>query len=113
MNKAWLYILVGGMFETVWATTMDLSECFTDLFWTVVTMLLMPISVIFLNKGLKMGLPTGPSYSVWVGIGAIGSVVVGMVLFGEFPNLLGYFFLLLIIAGVIGLNMVTEGDSPS
>jgi quaternary ammonium compound-resistance protein SugE len=57
-----------------------------------------------------MGLPTGPSYSVWVGIGAIGSVAVGMVLFGEFPNLLGYVFLLLIIAGVIGLNMVTGSE---
>ncbi len=111
MNRAWLYILVGGAFETVWATTMDLSECFTDLFWTLVTLAIMPVSVIFLNMGLKMGLPTGPSYSVWVGIGAIGSVVVGMVLFGEFPNLIGYVCLVLIIAGVIGLNLVTESES--
>jgi quaternary ammonium compound-resistance protein SugE len=51
MNNAWLWILVGGIFETVWATTMDLSECFTDLFWTVVTLLIMPISVIFPTKG--------------------------------------------------------------
>ncbi|MBR2093075.1 MAG: multidrug efflux SMR transporter [Candidatus Methanomethylophilaceae archaeon] len=111
MNKAWLYILIGGMFETVWATTMDLSECFTDMFWTAVTIAVMPVSVIFLNKAMKMGLPTGPSYSVWVGIGAVGSVVVGMILFGEFPNLIGYACLALIIAGVIGLNLVTEGES--
>ena len=109
MNAAWLWVLIGGVFETLWATTMDLSECFTDLFWTAVTILIMPISVVFLNRGLKMGLPTGPSYSVWVGIGAIGSVVVGMMLFGEFPNLVGYLCLALIIAGVIGLNLVTEG----
>ncbi|MBR6203805.1 MAG: multidrug efflux SMR transporter [Candidatus Methanomethylophilaceae archaeon] len=109
MSIAWLWVLVGGIFETMWATTMDLSECFTDLFWTAVTIAIMPISVIFLNKGLKMGLPTGPCYSVWVGIGAIGSVAVGMVLFGEFPNLVGYACLALIIAGVIGLNLVTEG----
>ena len=107
MNKSWLWILVGGVFETAWATTMDLSECFTDVFWTVVTILIQPISVIFLNRGLKEGLPMGPSYSVWVGIGAIGSVVVGMMLFGEFPSLLGYLFLALIIAGVVGLNIVT------
>ena len=109
MNAAWLWVLIGGVFETLWATTMDLSECFTDLFWTAVTILIMPISVVFLNRGLKMGLPTGPSYSGWVGIGAIGSVVVGMMLFGEFPNLVGCLCLTLIIAGVIGLNLVTEG----
>ncbi len=107
-----MWILIGGLFETVWATTMDLSECFSNLFWTAVTMAIMPISVIFLNVGLKAGLPTGPCYSVWVGIGAIGSVIVGMLLFGEFPNMLGYLFLLLILAGVVGLNMVTESQSP-
>ncbi len=108
MSKAWFWVLIGGIFETLWATTMDLSDGFSDLFWTVVTILILPISVVFLNKGMSMGLPTGPSYSVWVGIGAIGSVIVGMILFGEFPSISGYFFLLLIIAGVIGLNMVTK-----
>lgn len=108
MNKAWVYIIVGGFFETVWATTMKLSNCFTDIFWTVATIVLLPISVILLDKAFKMGLPTGPSYSVWVGIGAVGAVIVGIILFGDIPNLIGFGFLALIIAGVIGLNMVTE-----
>ena len=110
MSKAWLWVLLGGMFETVWATAMDLSEGFTDLFWVAVTILLMPLSVIFLNKGLKSGLPVGPCYSVWVGIGAAGAVIVGMILFGEFPNIYGYFFLALILAGVIGLNLITGSE---
>ena len=108
MSKAWFWVLIGGLFETLWATTMDLSDGFSDMFWTLVTIAVLPISVVFLNKGLKMGLPTGPCYSVWVGIGAVGSVIVGMVLFGEYPNPAGYLFLMLIIAGVVGLNIVTE-----
>lgn len=107
MNKLWLYIFIGGVFETLWATTMSFSNTFTDLFWTVVTIVILPISVIFLYKALDGGLPTGPSYAVWVGIGAIGAVIVS-ILMGSVPNLMGFFFLGVLIAGVIGLNLVTE-----
>jgi len=107
MNKLWLYIFIGGVFETLWATTMSFSNTFTDLFWTAVTIVILPISVIFLYKALDGGLPTGPSYAVWVGIGAIGAVIVS-ILMGSVPNLMGFFFLGVLIAGVIGLNLVTE-----
>lgn len=107
MNKLWAYILIGGVFETAWATTMRLSETFTDPFWTFVTIAIIPISIIFLYKALNGGLPTGPSYSVWVGIGAIGAVVVSILL-GEGPNLMGFVFLGILIAGIIGLNLVSE-----
>lgn len=107
MNKLWLYIFIGGVFETLWATTMSFSNTFTDLFWTAVTIVILPISVIFLYKALDGGLPTGPSYAVWVGIGAIGAVIVS-ILMGSVPNLIGFFFLGVLIAGVIGLNLVTE-----
>ena len=107
MNKLWLYIFIGGVFETLWATTMSFSNTFTDPFWTVVTIVILPISVIFLYKALDGGLPTGPSYAVWVGIGAIGAVIVSIMM-GSVPNLMGFFFLGVLIAGVIGLNLVTE-----
>ena len=107
MNPAWILILIGGVFETVWATAMSFSNCYTDMFWTVATMLLIPISVIFLYAALKKGLPTGPAYSVWVGIGAIGAVVVS-ILMGNPPNLMGFFFLAILIAGIVGLNLVSE-----
>ena len=107
MNAAWLLIFVGGIFETVWATTMSFSDCYTDLFWTAATMLLIPISVIFLYAALKRGLPTGPAYSVWVGIGAVGAVIVSIWM-GKAPNLMGFFFLGILIAGIIGLNLVSE-----
>lgn len=107
MNKLWIYIFIGGIFETLWATTMSFSNVFTDPFWTIVTILILPISVIFLYKALDGGLPSGQSYSVWVGIGAIGAVIVS-ILMGDVPNLMGFFFLGVLIAGVIGLNLVSE-----
>ena len=107
MNIAWLYILIGGVFETCWATTMSLSEVFTDPFWTVVTLLIMPISVIFLHFAFKKGIPTGPGYAVWVGIGAIGAVIVSIIM-GEGPNMIGFLFLGILLVGVIGMNLVSE-----
>ncbi|MBQ7978337.1 MAG: QacE family quaternary ammonium compound efflux SMR transporter [Candidatus Methanomethylophilaceae archaeon] len=107
MNKLWIYIFIGGLFETAWATTMSLSNKFSDPFWTVVTLLILPISVIFLYKALNGGLPTGASYAVWVGIGAIGAVIVSIIQ-GDVPNLMGFFFLAVLIGGVIGLNLVSE-----
>jgi len=107
MNKLWIYIVLGGIFETAWATTMSFSNVFTDPFWTIVTLAIMPISIIFLYKALQGGLPTGPSYSVWVGIGAIGAVIVSVIQ-GNAPNAIGFVFLAVLIVGVIGMNFVSE-----
>lgn len=110
MNSGWAWVLVGGLFETGWATCMKLSEEFTDIPWSIATLILIVVSVLFLNKGLKAGLPMGACYAVWVGIGAVGSIFVGLLLFGEVLNILGWIFLVVILAGIIGLNLVTEGD---
>lgn len=107
MNKLWAYIFIGGLFETAWATTMSLSNTFTDPFWTVVTIVILPISVIFLYKALEGGLPAGMSYAVWVGIGAVGAVVVSIIQ-GDVPNLMGFVFLGVLIIGIVGLNRVSE-----
>ena len=113
MNMAWLYILVGGMFETVWAVFMKLSDGFTDPLYTVLTIAFLFVSTYFLNRALKLGLPMGPSYAVWVGIGAIGAVIAGFVLFGDSLNILGYISLAVLIGGIIGMNLVTKPDEES
>ena len=110
MNTAWLWVLLGGVFETGWATGMKMSQQFTDIPWTIATLVMIVISTLLLNKGLKSGIPMGPCYAVWVGIGAIGSIMVGLVVFGEMLNILGWAFLAVLVIGVLGLNMVTESD---
>ncbi len=110
MNTAWLWVLLGGVFETGWATGMKMSQQFTDIPWTIATLIMIVISTLLLNKGLKSGIPMGPCYAVWVGIGAIGSIMVGLVVFGEMLNILGWAFLAVLVIGVLGLNMVTESD---
>lgn len=89
---------------------MKLSDMFTDAPWTVATLVLIVISVLFLNRGLKSGLPMGACYAVWVGIGAVGSIFVGIILFEEVLSIIGWIFMAVILVGIIGLNLVTESD---
>lgn len=109
MNAAWLWVLFGGSLETVWATTMSFSEGFTHVPYTALTLMFLVFSTICLNKGLKGGLPVGPCYAVWVGIGAIGSVLVDTLVFGHALSIIGWGFLAMLIVGVLGLNMVSDG----
>ncbi len=110
MNRAWLWILVGGCLETTWAMGMKMSDGFTDLPWTVFTGVFLVLSVVSLNQGLKSGLPTGICYAAWVGIGAVGSIVVGLLVLGETLNILGWMFLGVVLVGIIGLNYFSESD---
>lgn len=110
MNTAWLWVLLGGVFETGWATGMKMSQQFTDIPWTIATLVMIVISTLLLNKGLKSGIPMGPCYAVWVGIGAVGSIIMGILVFGETLNILGWAFLVVVVVGVLGLNMVTESE---
>lgn len=109
MNRMWAWVLFGGLLESSWAAGMKLSDGFSDIGWSAFTLLFMVLSVLCLNKGLKSGLPTGACYAVWVGIGAVGSIVLGMVLFGEVLNVLGWICLAVVIAGILGLNLTESG----
>lgn len=102
----WIYLGVAGVFEVVWATAMGYSHGFTKLTPSIVTLAGMAVSVFCLSQALK-GLPLGTAYAVWTGIGAIGTVVAGVVLFHEPAGFLRFFFVGLILAGIIGLKLVT------
>lgn len=105
---AWTYLVVGGMFETVWATTMFISEGFSKIPWTAVTIAFLFVSTWFLDLAYKRGIPTGVGYAVWVGIGALGSVMAGIILFGEPATPLRLSFVLLVIVGIGGLEMSSK-----
>ena len=104
-GRAWATLVVAGLLEPVWVTTMKLSDGFTDIEWAAATFVFLFLSMYMLGKALGMKVPMGTAYAVWVGIGAIGSLVVGMLLFNEPHDLMRLFFMLLIVIGIAGAQV--------
>lgn len=101
---AWVLLIIAGLLETVWAASMKLSEGFTRPLPSAVTAVAAAASFWLLAMAMR-GLPLGVAYPVWVGIGAVGSVVVGAVLLGEGVNALRLGSVALIVAGIAGLSL--------
>ncbi|BBL34911.1 quaternary ammonium compound-resistance protein [Nitrosomonas stercoris] len=102
----WIILVIAGLFEIGWAIGLKYTEGFTR-FWPVVgTVLSMVISVGLLGIAMK-SLPIGTAYAVWVGIGAVGTAILGIVFLGESANLSRILSLALIVAGIIGLKLAT------
>ena len=102
----WLILVVAGLFEVGWAIGLKYTEGFTRLWPSVGTVLAMVISVVLLGIAMKT-LPVGTAYAVWVGIGAVGTAILGMVLLGDAANAGRIVSLALIVAGVVGLKLAT------
>ena len=102
----WFVLLVAGLLEIAWAIGLKYTEGFTRLWPTVGTVASMVASVVLLGIAMK-SLPVGTAYAVWVGIGAVGTAILGMVLLGESANTGRLVSLGLIVAGVIGLKLAT------
>jgi len=107
-DPAWTTLVVAGLLEPVWVTAMKLSEGFTDIPWAAATFVFLFFSMYLLGRALKMNIPVGTAYAVWVGIGAIGALVVGILLFNEPSELLRLFFVLLIVVGMIGVQVTSK-----
>jgi len=103
---AWVILLLAGLFETGWAIGLKYTEGFTRLWPTVWTVFAMIISLWLLGIAVKT-LPVGTAYSVWVGVGAVGTVILGIGLLGEPANVTRLVSVGLIIAGIIGLKLAT------
>lgn len=100
---AWIYLIIAGIFEVVWAMALKYSNGFTKLFPSLITFGGMAISFYLLALATKT-LPMGTAYAVWTGIGAFGAVILGIFLFDEPVNLLRMVFLCFILVGIIGLK---------
>jgi quaternary ammonium compound-resistance protein SugE len=105
---AWLMLVVAGLFEVAWAIGLKYTEGFTRLWPTVGTLAAMLISLGLLGLAMKT-LPVGTSYAVWVGVGAVGTAILGIVLLGEPANAGRLISLGLIVAGIVGLKLATPG----
>ncbi len=101
---SWFVLILAGIFEVGWAIGLKYTDGFTRFWPTVGTVLAIVISMGLLGIALRT-LPVGTAYAVWVGVGAVGTAVFGIVLFGEPANFFRLFSLGLIIAGIIGLKL--------
>ena len=102
----WIILTVAGLFEVGWAIGLKYTEGFTRLWPTVWTIMAMIISLGLLGIAMK-ALPVGTAYSIWVGVGAVGTVILGIVLLGESASVTRMISVALIIAGIIGLKLST------
>lgn len=103
---AWAILVLAGLFEVGWAIGLKYTEGFTRVWPTVWTVLAMAISLWLLGIAMKT-LPLGTAYSIWVGVGAVGTVILGIVLLGEPANAARLISVGLIIAGIVGLRLAT------
>lgn len=101
---AWIILFVAGLFEVGWAIGLKYTEGFTRPWPTVATVLSMAVSLWLLGIALKT-LPVGTAYAVWVGVGAVGTVILGVALFNEPTNAPRMLSVALIVAGIIGLKL--------
>ncbi len=101
---AWLYLIVAGLLETVFAVSLKQSQGFTRL-WPSLVFLAASLGSFYLLSQAVRTLPIGTAYAVWTGIGAAGTAIVGIVLLGEPRDLLRLLAIALIVLGVVGLQL--------
>lgn len=102
----WIYLMFAGLLEVVWAVGLKYTEGFTRLWPSVITGSAMAASVLLLSMALKT-LPIGTAYAIWTGIGAVGAVILGIVLFGDSASPLRLACVALVVLGMVGLKLTS------
>ena len=103
----WLLLVLAGLFEVAWAVGLKSSAGFSRFWPSVFTVVALALSMLLLGLAVR-SLPIGSAYAVWVGIGALGAAICGMVFFDEPRNAGRLFFLALLIVAIIGLRLTTR-----
>jgi quaternary ammonium compound-resistance protein SugE len=101
---SWTYLIIAGLLEIIWAIGLKYTDGFTKLMPSVITIAAMIVSIVFLALALKT-IPVGTGYAVWTGIGAVGTAILGIVLFAEPATAARIGCIALIVAGIIGLKV--------
>lgn len=101
---AWLILFIAGLFEVVWAVGLKYTEGFTRPWASTITIAAMIASVVLLGWAMKT-LPVGTAYAVWTGIGAVGTVTLGIILFNEPATAARLLCVAMIVGGIVGLKM--------
>jgi len=103
---SWVILFIAGLFEVAWAIGLKYSDGFSKLWPSIGTTAAMLISVVLLGLAMRT-LPVGTAYAVWTGIGAVGTVILGIVLFGDPANAARLACVALIVAGILGLKLTS------
>lgn len=103
---AWFYLIIAGLFEVAFTTSLKLSDNFSNKGWALVFFVSISLSFYFLNKAIQ-AIPMGTAYAVWTGIGAVGTVIVGIALFKEPSDFWRLLFIFLLIGSILGLKFVS------
>ncbi|WP_026464887.1 DMT family transporter [Adhaeribacter aquaticus] len=103
---AWFYLILAGCFEVAFTTCLKLSNNFTNLKFSIGFFLSITLSFLLLNKAVQT-IPIGTGYAVWTGIGAVGTVIIGIFFFNEPSDFWRVFFIFLLIGSILGLKLVS------
>jgi quaternary ammonium compound-resistance protein SugE len=104
---AWMMLLLAGIFEVVWAYAMKMSDGFTRLVPSVITVVFMVLSFVLLAYAMR-SLPLGTAYTIWTGIGAVGSFLVGVLMLGEPASALRMLAAVLIVSGLVLMKVASN-----
>jgi quaternary ammonium compound-resistance protein SugE len=104
---AWIYLIIAGFFEVGFTTSLKLSNNFTRGGWSVLFFICISLSFHFLNQAIQK-IPIGTAYAVWTCIGAVGTVIIGMIFFKEPSDFWRLFFIFLLIGSILGLKLVSN-----
>lgn len=101
---SWIYLIIAGIFEMMWVLALKFSENFTKVLFLILTVIFMILSLIFLSLSFKT-IPIGTAYACWTAIGTVGVIIISLIFFKETMSILRFFFIAIIIIGVIGLKL--------
>ena len=104
---SWIYLFIAGLFEIAWAIGLKYTEGFTNLLPSALTIIGMILSFYFLSAAVKT-IPIGTAYGIWTGIGAVGTAILGIILFDESKDFIRIFFIFLIVIGIVGLKIFSK-----
>ncbi|MFW0777539.1 MAG: quaternary ammonium compound efflux SMR transporter SugE [Rickettsiales bacterium] len=103
---AWVYLFIAGLFEVCWATGLKYTDGFSRLWPSIFTLITLAASMFLLSKAVQT-LPIGTAYAVWVGIGALGAAILGIILFDESVSTLRIVFLMMLLIAIVGLKFTS------
>lgn len=107
MSRSWFHVIVGGFLEIFWVLSLKMSHNFTIFPYNIITIVLVVVSFYLFAKGMEE-LPSGVAYTVYTGIGAVGTIIFGVIVLGESMSAPKMIFSLILIGGILGLKITSE-----